>query len=306
MPIRRDVWIVHSVYFHDMALTADSRTSARIPEWDGIRGVAILLVVFYHYIYGTVPENAGGILAGVIKAVCFRWSWCGVDLFFVLSGFLIGGILMDQRESGNYFKTFYIRRFCRIVPLYFVWLILFLLLALAVSRTTSTVWLGTIFNREIPSFSRWGYFLFLQNFYISKAGAFGSPWLAATWVARGRRAILSTAAAGGMAHSLEEKIWRFCFSDRPGAGAENLVLFVSFRNFRLRAATVPRGCFVARSVCAPTSLGKPNWRARWGWNAKRAWLKVIFAILLLGMAGFDACVPCAGRRRKFFNSDSRW
>src|SRR4051794_22129841 len=101
-----------------MALPTDSRATARIPEWDGIRGLAILLVVFYHYIYGAV-ENSTGTLAGIIR-MGFSLSWSGVDLFFVLSGFLIGGILMKQHGSDNYFKTFYVRRVCRIVPLYFV------------------------------------------------------------------------------------------------------------------------------------------------------------------------------------------
>jgi peptidoglycan/LPS O-acetylase OafA/YrhL len=162
-----------------MALPADSRATARVPEWDGIRGVAILLVVFYHYIFGAVQNETGGV-PGLIRAV-FPLSWSGVDLFFVLSGFLIGGILMDQRESENYFKTFYIRRVCRIVPLYFAWLILFLLLAQAFSGSSSTEWYGLNFAREIPHFLRAGYFAFLQNFYIANSGLFGSPWLAVTW-----------------------------------------------------------------------------------------------------------------------------
>ena len=162
-----------------MALPTDSRPSARVPEWDGVRGLAILLVVFYHYIYGAVEHDSGA-LAGMIRTG-FSLSWSGVDLFFVLSGFLIGGILMRQHGSGNYFKTFYIRRVCRIVPLYFAWLILFLILAAVIATANDASWSAALFNREIPHFSRWGYFLFLQNFATAKTGVFGSAWLAPTW-----------------------------------------------------------------------------------------------------------------------------
>jgi peptidoglycan/LPS O-acetylase OafA/YrhL len=162
-----------------MAPPADSRMTARIPEWDGVRGLAILLVVFYHYIYGAVPHTTSG-AAGVVRAI-FPLSWSGVDLFFVLSGFLIGGILMKQHGSDNYFKIFYIRRVCRIIPLYFLWLILFLILAAAIGTAISNDWMAIIFQREIPRFPRWGYFLFLQNLFTAKTGLFGSPWLSPTW-----------------------------------------------------------------------------------------------------------------------------
>jgi len=94
----------------------------RIPQLDGLRGLAILLVIGYHYI--SMP---GADAAGVFQvfAWCLRLGWAGVDLFFVLSGFLIGGILIDARESPNYFRTFYVRRVLRILPLYAVLLALF-------------------------------------------------------------------------------------------------------------------------------------------------------------------------------------
>src|SRR5580698_4369359 len=86
--------------------------SKRIPELDGIRGMAILMVLVYHFIgcnQVILPHKLAGLLS---------FGWSGVDLFFILSGFLIGGILLDARDSANYFKVFYVRRFYRILPLY--------------------------------------------------------------------------------------------------------------------------------------------------------------------------------------------
>ena len=80
----------------------------RIPELDGLRGTAILIVVIFHYVIESshacgadqlLPATTCGALGGQV----------GVDLFFVLSGFLIGGILIEARTSPSYFKTFYAR-----------------------------------------------------------------------------------------------------------------------------------------------------------------------------------------------------
>lgn len=84
----------------------------RIAELDGLRGAAIALVIAFHIVL-SVPSR----FALVDRFLLFGWS--GVDLFFVLSGFLIGGILLDHRESASYFATFYARRFFRIIPVYF-------------------------------------------------------------------------------------------------------------------------------------------------------------------------------------------
>jgi peptidoglycan/LPS O-acetylase OafA/YrhL len=86
----------------------------RIPELDGLRGFAILIVVLLHYFYK--PGVPAPPVFTRFQSL-FRLGWTGVDLFFVLSGFLIGGILLNARDSPNYFKTFYIRRFFRIIPI---------------------------------------------------------------------------------------------------------------------------------------------------------------------------------------------
>src|SRR5205085_4680990 len=75
----------------------------KIPQLDGIRGVAILVVILHNS--GRFPR-------------LFANGWMGVDLFFVLSGFLITGILLDTKHADNYFGNFYARRCLRIWPLY--------------------------------------------------------------------------------------------------------------------------------------------------------------------------------------------
>ena len=94
--------------------------SGRIPELDGVRGLAIALVILCHYGAHQMTSTPGTALNFLHIALTF--GWVGVDLFFVLSGFLIGGILMDHRDSPRYFSTFYLRRVCRIFPIYYLWL----------------------------------------------------------------------------------------------------------------------------------------------------------------------------------------
>ena len=92
---------------------------SRIPELDGIRAIAIWMVLLVHVITGFPnPEGALNFLPWSVQ-VAIGHGWLGVDLFFMLSGFLITGILLDTRERPHYFRNFYARRFLRIMPLYF-------------------------------------------------------------------------------------------------------------------------------------------------------------------------------------------
>jgi len=83
----------------------DFQPGKHIIALDGLRGLAILMVILFHFTKTFIPF--------------FRLGWAGVDLFFVLSGFLITGILIDTRNKSSYFKNFISRRALRIFPLYY-------------------------------------------------------------------------------------------------------------------------------------------------------------------------------------------
>src|SRR5262245_15862530 len=99
------------------------RAERRIPELDGLRGMAIALVIVCHYAGSAQHRQLGQMAHKALSTLTAGWT--GVDLFFVLSGFLIGGILMDAREAPHYFRAFYMRRIHRILPVYYAWIILF-------------------------------------------------------------------------------------------------------------------------------------------------------------------------------------
>lgn len=112
--------------------TQVAKSAVHMTELDGIRGLAILMVFLSHTTTGIGVEpdsEIGKFCYGVLKL-----GWSGVDLFFVLSGFLITGILVDQRkhlnnQPGRFFGYFYARRALRIFPLYYASLLIVFLLA---------------------------------------------------------------------------------------------------------------------------------------------------------------------------------
>jgi peptidoglycan/LPS O-acetylase OafA/YrhL len=89
----------------------------RMPELDALRGVAVLMVVGYHGLFWSyTAERATGLARLVLAAS--QPGWLGVELFFVLSGFLITGILLEARQRPDFYRWFYRRRALRILPLY--------------------------------------------------------------------------------------------------------------------------------------------------------------------------------------------
>lgn len=141
----------------------------RLPQLDGIRGLAIIMVVFCHLIIAIWSEGRGDFGDAV------EWSLgSGVDLFFVLSGFLISGILLDARGKPGVIKAFYMRRILRIVPLYYAVLIFYGgLLALLFPE-------GNGFGGEWLTHPV-GHFLFFSNFQFFLEGQLPKTPLAASW-----------------------------------------------------------------------------------------------------------------------------
>jgi len=146
----------------------------RIPELDGVRGVAILMVLAWHYGFCQVKMDSPGWLHKAVRPLQMTWS--GVDLFFVLSGFLITGILLEHRNAGNYYKVFYVRRACRILPIYIVVMGgLGVLTGLGLASQEGFQWLLG------HGFPWWTYATFTQNFAMASRGNFGAHGTGVTW-----------------------------------------------------------------------------------------------------------------------------
>jgi len=143
LPIQRPTWL-----------------PSYIPELQGLRGIAVLLVVFYH----CHPR-----LEGTWIYSASLWGWTGVNLFFVLSGFLITSILLASRDQEKYFRNFYGRRALRIWPVY--------VLVLLVCYLNAPWFVGLPVREAFKTAPWWAYVLFLQNlFHLTMPPPIGPTW----------------------------------------------------------------------------------------------------------------------------------
>ncbi len=125
-----------------------------------MRGLAVLAVVFYH----SRPRLAGTPFYGAAQ-----WGWAGVNLFFVLSGFLITSILLESRGKPRYFRNFYGRRALRIWPVY--------VLTLAICYLKADWFIHEPVGLAIRTAPWWAYIFFVQNlFHLNLPPGIGPTW----------------------------------------------------------------------------------------------------------------------------------
>jgi peptidoglycan/LPS O-acetylase OafA/YrhL len=146
---------------------------ARLLELDGIRGIAISAVFLFHS--APIIRQHNDTRIGEFVLGIFDLGWAGVDLFFVLSGFLITSILLETKDAPGYFQNFYARRALRIFPLYYLFLagVAVLFLAVPVMRDEyADVYASQAF-----------YWVYLQNWLsaLHSAAAFQPAFVSHLW-----------------------------------------------------------------------------------------------------------------------------
>ena len=151
----------------DRPPSSPPRAGAHHAALDGLRGVAVLLVLAFHFLH--IDGEGGAVERAILSAS--RAGWAGVDLFFVLSGFLITGILLDARGGPGYFRAFYARRVLRIFPLYYAYLaVLFLVVPLLLP------------SLDVKSETQGWLWTYLGNVLFAREGGFeASPYTGHFW-----------------------------------------------------------------------------------------------------------------------------
>jgi peptidoglycan/LPS O-acetylase OafA/YrhL len=244
----------------------------REPVLDGIRGIAILLVLFHHAVI-----YSGAIRDNLLDKALLRVgnsTWLGVDLFFVLSGFLITGILYDARSSPRYFGSFYGRRILRIFPLYYGFLALAFLLA--------PLWLTAPDGAAAATKGQGWYWLYLSNVQVALWGWQEPLYLGHFW-----------------SLAIEEQfylVWPFVVHrfDRRRLLTVTVVCFVSAFGLRVVA---PFGLSVLGAhVLMPTRMDSLAAgaclalliRGPAGWRAIREWSRTVGVACAIAAAGLFA------------------
>lgn len=136
-------------------VTRADRATKHTPSLDGLRGYGFLLVFCAHYFYPTELAHPQTLRLKFLTSL-YSLAVFAVPTFFVLSGYLIGGILYDTRQRPGYFKVFYSRRVLRVFPVFYLTLLAILGFLLA--------------KGIVPNFRFWSHFLYIQNLLPSTVG----------------------------------------------------------------------------------------------------------------------------------------
>jgi peptidoglycan/LPS O-acetylase OafA/YrhL len=203
--------------------------AGHVPALDGVRGLAIALVMIFHFT--AFPKMTADVFVDKAFRGLAVTGWAGVDLFFVLSGFLITGILLDTKGTPRFFRTFYARRFLRIFPLYYgflaisFWVAPLLVPSLGVVPVSTQAWY-------------WGY---LSNVHLALVGGWEKPvWLGHFW-----------------SLAIEEQFylfWPFVVFTTSAKGLVRVCIVVALVALLTRVALVATGNSFARYVLTPCRM----------------------------------------------------
>lgn len=175
---------------------------------DGVRGIAIALVLYHHFVLYSGFRTGGTVERYVIHLR--DATWLGVDVFFVLSGFLITGILYDTKSSSSFFKTFYSRRTLRIFPLYYGVLAILFFLAPALTGGAwfadvegGQVWYWTYLSNVDVALNGWREPLEIGHFWsLAVEEQFYLIWPLVVWAASRERLLRIVVTCFGLAFVL--------------------------------------------------------------------------------------------------------
>ena len=244
----------------------------RIKALDGVRGTACLLVLVGHYVYDPLVPKSGTWLSYFQRLLLV--STTGVDLFFVLSGFLLGGIILDNLRAINLLRVFYVRRALRIFPLYFAWVFsYFAIVSLCDGHRFKWLVEGLL--------PFWSYILYVQNFVMAEINNSGAQAIGVSW-----------------SLAIEEQFYLLlpaCLIFTPKRVLPALVLCLTVLALFLRFCFVQHEREFAAYVLLPCRWDSLFVGVLFAWSIRQEWWRRIFSLrtIRLSLAGAFAVLLTA-------------